>query len=279
MASSLRSRITPEKIANDFIQQWKSPRFANKVLILVEGKDDRLFYYKFFNHNTTEVTDCKGCKKVIEIYKILQRDANFPHITIKDSDFERLNGTPTPGNNFFRADCHDYEMMCLKNKTTVESLFENLAIPYNENLIDEVFSDLKYLSYFKWYNFTHHCNYNFKAFSVTDKSADELCKFSHINTCVLPVSSSCNPINEIILEQFINNNGACDLYELTNGHDFIKRLCHHIKRLHQQWTNINEEKIKNILHPCYGKKDFSQTNLYHDIHIWEIAAGQTVLQN
>ena len=277
MATSLKNGITPDWIANNFIMQWKSPGFANKVLILVEGKDDRLFYYKFFNHNTTEIVDCKGCKKVVEVYKILQRDAGFLHITIKDSDFDRLNGNSRLGNNFFYADCHDYEMMCLKNKSTVESLFENLGIPYLESMITQVFSDLEYLSYFKWYNFTNHYNYNFRAFSVTDKSSDDLCRFSHIHTCILPASPQCRPINETELKQFICSKGGCDPFELTNGHDFIKRLCFYIKSTYREWINLNEEKLKSTLHPCYTKDDFAESDLCHDIQIWEVETKQTVL--
>ena len=132
MAESLRSRVTPETVADEFILQWKSPGYVDKVLVLVEGKDDRNFYYKFFNHYTTEVKDCKGCKKVVEVYNILKRKADFIYITIKDSDFERLNGRLIREPNFFLSDCHDYEMMCFKNACVVKRLFDNLAIPYDE---------------------------------------------------------------------------------------------------------------------------------------------------
>lgn len=168
-------------------------------------------------------------------------------------------------------------MMCLKNKSTVESLFENLGIPYLESMITQVFSDLEYLSYFKWYNFTNHCNYNFRAFSVTDKSSDDLCRFSHIHTCILPASPQCRPINETELKQFICSKGGCDPFELTNGHDFIKRLCFYIKSTYREWINLNEEKLKSTLHPCYTKDDFAESDLCHDIQIWEVETKQTVL--
>lgn len=122
---------------------------------MVEGKDDRIFYYKFFNKDFSEIKDCKGCKKVIEVYRILQSKAKFLNITIKDSDFDRINGKPKSGVNFFYSDCHDYEMMCLRNKGTLEKLFANLAIDYDEAIINSVFEDLRYLSFFKWYNYTN----------------------------------------------------------------------------------------------------------------------------
>ena len=70
---------------------------------------------------------------------------------------------------------------------------------------------------------------------------------------------------------------ACDPFELTNGHDFIKRLCFYIKNIYREWINLNEEKLKSTLHPCYTKDDFAESDLCHDIQIWEVDTGQTVL--
>lgn len=279
MAESLRSRVTPEIIANEFILQWKSPSYADKILVIVEGKDDRIFYYKFFNNDITEVRDCNGCKKVVDVYNFLKTKAKFVYLTIKDSDFERLNGCPSRGDNFFLADCHDYEMMCLKNCCVVKRLFDNLAIPYDGNMINEVFSDLKYISFFKWYNYTNRSNYNFRAFSVTDKSVEQLCDFDYIHQCILPMSSNCCIIDEETLKSFIENSDNSDIYELTNGHDFIKRLCYHIKnKYHDIYSNLNEEKIRNILHPCYTREDFSKTDLFKDIQLWGKNLGKDILQ-
>ena len=124
MAGTLKSQITPQTVANDIIMQWKSPGLANKVLVLVEGKNDYVFYFKFFDQSTAEIKDCNGCKGVVTVYQCLQQNANFKNISIKDSDFERLNGNLPPYPNLFYADGHDYEMMCLKNSNTIKKLFE-----------------------------------------------------------------------------------------------------------------------------------------------------------
>ncbi len=270
MAGTLKSQITPQTVANDIIMQWKSPGLANKVLVLVEGRNDYVFYFKFFDQNTAEIKDCNGCKGVVTVYQCLLQNANFKNISIKDSDFERLNGNPPPYPNLFYADGHDYEMMCLKNSNTIKKLFANLAMRYEENLIEEIFSDLNYLSYFKWYNYTHHCNYSFKKFAVTDKSFEDLSQFSSIHAQILPCSPKCQQINEEDLELFIENRKECDIYELTNGHDFIARLCHHLKLKYKQNQNdLNEKYLKKTLHPCYDQREFAQSNLYYAISAWE----------
>lgn len=47
--------------------------------------------------------------------------------------------------NIFYADAHDYEMMCLKNESTRQEIFENLAITYNEDLWKQIFQELNIL--------------------------------------------------------------------------------------------------------------------------------------
>lgn len=47
-------------------------------------------------------------------------------------------------------------MMCLKNESTRQEIFENLAITYNEDLWKQIFQELNILSYFKWYNYCEH---------------------------------------------------------------------------------------------------------------------------
>ncbi|RHC71164.1 hypothetical protein DW831_19465 [Bacteroides uniformis] len=45
---NLQSVNNPIITANQYLLEWKTPSKAHKTLILVEGKDDREFYYKSF---------------------------------------------------------------------------------------------------------------------------------------------------------------------------------------------------------------------------------------
>ena len=279
MSASLKSKVTPEMKVDEFIMLWKSPAFANKVLVLVEGPTDRLFYYKFFNDAAATVRDCGGCKKVIEIHKGLQSRKGIVNITIKDSDFERLNGNLTLEENFFFADCHDYEMMCVRDEEVMKEVFVNMAIEYKSEWKNDVFVDLKLLSYFKWYNYTNHTNYNFNTYSVAAKTSDELNNFDCIHQAILPVSPKrTETIDKQTLLEFISGKEGCNLYELTNGHDFLKRLCHYIQQQFPERTNLNENEFKKTLHPCFRIENFMQTDLYRDIKGWEVDSGKKILR-
>ena len=47
---NLQSVNNPIITANQYLLEWKTPSKAHKTLILVEGKDDREFYFKFLSY-------------------------------------------------------------------------------------------------------------------------------------------------------------------------------------------------------------------------------------
>ncbi len=277
MVTSLQATRNAETKVNEFIQEWRVPANINKVLVLVEGKDDRIFYFKFFRSEATAIKDCGGCGKMKDIYPLLDA-TSICHIAIKDSDFARLNSIMPIDDNFFYADAHDYEMMCLNNENACVELFENLGIKYEDSLLEKVFRELNYLSFFKWFNYTYHSNYNFAPFSVEGLTDGQLASYSFIHGKVSLVSPRCVPIRENELNEFISSHASCDKYELTNGHDFIKRLCHHIKTGYTEHNKLNEERLRNVLHPCFRLDAFVQTVLYRDINVWENNRGKDILK-
>ena len=138
-------------------------------------------------------------------------------------------------------------------------------------------ADLR-LSYFKWYNYCEHLKYNFKTFSVEGLSSELLKDFEYIHTQILPKSNPNRIITANDIESFQRDHSPCCEYELTNGHDFIKRFCHHLRindLIHRQ---ENENSIRNRLHPCFRLEAFVQTQLYQDISDWENANGSNILK-
>lgn len=142
---NLQSVNNPIITANQYLLEWKTPSKAHKTLILVEGKDDREFYYKFFQDSNSEIKTSGGCGAFRKVYNCLQ--GKIKNIAIKDSDFARLCHIFPTEDNIFYADAHDYEMMCLKNESTRQEIFENLAITYNEDLWKQIFQELNILSF------------------------------------------------------------------------------------------------------------------------------------
>lgn len=277
MASSMRSGVTPQSLVDTFILQWRTPSNNAKVLVLVEGQDDYSLFYKFFDKRNATVKDCGGCKKIMEIFELLQ-NTTIVNIGIKDSDFDRLDGKNPCRGNLFYTDTHDHEMMCWKNIDTVKQVFINLPIEYDENVIEEIFNELSLISYFKWINYRNHLNYSFKAFSVEGKPAEVLKDFNVINSNLVPKSPNAHFITEDQLNEFILANPNVDSYELVNGHDFTKRLISYLKSNYEGFDKYKEENLKILLHACFRLPQFQMTELYGRIQDWSNANEYTILQ-
>lgn len=276
MPISLKESVKAQDLINEIRLQWNTAAFHQKVLIMVEGKDDKTFYFKFFNPSQSELKTCKGCRKLKDVYTSIRNSLTIECIAIKDSDFDRLNHIRPIDENFFYTDCHDYEMMCLADEQVKKELFDNLAITYEPGLIDKVLHELEYLSYFKWFNYTHKAYYEMKAIKVENETAENLNNYAFLHNKGY-VSSSKLIISEKDLNSFIISNSPCSPKEITNGHDFIKRLCYHLK-VQKELHNINEHQIRLILYPCFRKENFQQTSLYREIKEWETSKNKNILR-
>ncbi len=279
MAKSLQSTRTPQAIVGEFIQRWRTPQNINKTLVLVEGQSDRIFYYKFFNCKNSSIETCGGCRSMKDIHMLLQQQDVITHFAIKDSDFARLESIPPYSDNMFYADAHDYEMMCLRNMEIRKELFANLAFPYEERLVTEILGHLAFLSYFKWYNYANHCNHVFKG-NVPVDGTISLDSYNdiHARSCCKRTSI---PIKKSDLDAFIAEHLDPEPYEFVNGHDFIECLCCRLKKEDASlFNNLNEEKLKHTLHPCFHLEDFAETELCQSIQNWEkINAKEVLVKN
>ena len=219
-----RSKNKIEERANRIKMEWDTPAFDGKMLLLVENKNDRRCYFKLFNPNHVEIQTTEGCNNMKRLFTAIQM-TGVPNFAIQDSDFARVCGSPLPKENYFITDRHDHEMMCLENEEVMKALFSNKATVYDQSIVEEVFDDLIVLSQYKWYNYYHHLNINFKGYKVRGHTKADLCSFSAINGEVMPQSPNCHvAIKEADVTTFVAGQPKIDRFELTNGHDFVDLL-------------------------------------------------------
>lgn len=265
-----------------------------KVLILVEGIDDETFYFRFFDHNTTNIRRKNGSQGILEFRKYVENNSPIVAIVIKDSDFGRLNDDLSKDENVFYADGHDYEMMCFMSEKVRHDLLENNRIAFTEVPYDETFDDLTLLSYIQWFNYTNHLGYDVSKVSVANKDKSQLLSFDILNSEISlntlrarkkhaknsginPDSVSVSPIKKDELDTFMSLHPSPNKYEITRGHSFVERLIVHMKKLNPELGQLNEDKIKGTLNPCYGSECFRKTNLYSSLLVWEEKNGRKIL--
>lgn len=256
-----------DEIADSLKMQWDTPAFDGKILLLVENDTDRRCYYKLFNEDKVELKTTRGCNCMRRLFLAIQQ-YDIPNFAIQDSDFARVCNREPEESNYFLTDCHDHEMMCFANQNVMADVFKNLAIRYDQPLIDNVFEDLKMLSYFKWYNYCNHLNINFKGYKPRGKKSDELRSIKEIFDVVK--SHSPNRKKDIVeseVLEFVSNQSKQSLFEITNGHDFLDKLSQSIGDKYGMPTLLGEH-IRPIIYTCFTIDRFVDTNLYKAICNW-----------
>ena len=262
-----REKQLPKDVARSIKMQWDTPSFDGKTLLLVEDETDKRCYFKLFNKNKVVIKTSQGCNKMKHLFDELQQ-LDIPNFAIQDSDFARICNKRPKENNYFLTDCHDHEMMCLANEDVMEGIFLNLALDNDRDLVQEIFDDLKVLSYFKWYNYDHHLNFKFKGYSPKGKTKADLHSFSAIFNIVKSHSSNCCTIvTSDDLYSFVAIHSEPNVYEITNGHDFLIMLSQAIENKYKK-PNLRVELLRTLIYANFTIDKFVKTNLYTAICSW-----------
>lgn len=264
-----RDKEKPEDTAFRIKMKWDSPAFDGKYLLLVEDNDDRKCFFKFFDPKMVEFEVSRGCSRMLQILNFIQ-DYKIPNFAIQDSDFARACKCMPSKDNVFFTDFHDHEMMCLSEKDVMKALFLNNGICFDEVLVNEVFDDLKMLSYFKWYNYSNHLNVNFDGYNPSGKETSDLRSFNSIFNAVKPQSPHCvSSISEKNILDFVKDQKEQNPFEITNGHDFLGVLSQKMKKKYKDIVhNLSDAQIRMIIYSSFTMKYFIKTKLYKSIFTW-----------
>lgn len=266
--STVKSALNLSSCIANIIQILRHPGMASKILIIVEGVDDKRFYSSVFQPEAIDFHILGGCLKCVDVLQNCNAQYESKYIVLKDADFDHLNRTAYTFPNIFLTDTHDAEIMML-NDESMNSICSEYLIKSDDLLLDKIFSDLRELSYIKWYNDINNYHINFKILNISkiydgSKSID-------IQDCLdVLYSNSANSgktkIKKEDIENFINTKGEIDLKLLSNGHDVCECIFIRLDTL----TNGKACKrdIPKFLRIKYSSDDFKKTNMYSAISDW-----------
>src|SRR5712692_8435090 len=103
----------PVAIANEIRLKRSQHR---GTFVVVEGRDDRLLYEKFFaDPHQCRFVVAGNKARVCEVIRILDSDGFYGALGIVDADFDLLDGTSVSSSNIVRGDCHDIEAMLVRS--------------------------------------------------------------------------------------------------------------------------------------------------------------------
>lgn len=270
---SLRT-ITQESnlVAREVILAHKADKETiKKVLVLIEGIDDKSVYSVFLDVDKVDFKDCNGCLNVEKQHDTLKKEYGSVFISILDSDFKRMDAMPDHDENLFYTDYHDSEMQMLCHKRVQETAIKKIT---NKHVYEDVVlmaeMELYNVSMLKWYNSRRNLRYRFE-----DMDLVNLCKGSElsVNIALQYITPTKKTPKKFPIQSFnkflIQNNIRTDfemLHQLTNGHDIISRLSGILK--HKYKCQVSDTKLRDKICKSFTLENARKSQLYNDLKNW-----------
>lgn len=260
----------------------------DKVVIAVEGDSDLRLVIKLFN-SQTKIEPMQGKLKLLsldsELYNVFSRNL----IAIKDSDFDHLNGIDPPHKNVFLTDKHDIEMTMVDSEIIESVLAEYISKAENydelcdgQSLINKLTENLKDYSYIKWKNDVDNGLINFNAVRMKELGIAGN-PLSIADTLNVIYSKDCNNRGEVVrlsqvdIELFKEEHPCEDLAQLVCGHDFCGSMVEWIRNIPESLSSISKDGLEGIIRMIYSPDKFYTTNLYRNIHAWELEYNRSIV--
>jgi hypothetical protein len=281
--STVKSNLDATYTVNLVQMTQNSPMGENSIWVFVEGDDDCKIYPKFFQKDKCRIEQVHGGVGQLEsAINRLQRYADRI-AGIRDADFCHLSGTYSSLKNLFYTDCHDIEMTMVQNDTVFENILYEYSLQSDAvNIKQNILNEASYIGYIRYYNNINNGSINFEGIKIgeiVERPSDNLLlqKSSYLQKLNLHSSNKTISIDENTVNQFIVSNPVCDLYQLVNGHDFIKLLASRINFQILKGKNTSHKDVSKSLRNSYRMDEFKQTNLYKSLLSWQNVNNHDVL--
>lgn len=271
---SVRDSINPNSVIATLAQMFRTNIYSKKIIVVVEGDDDKKLFSKFFKDETSYIHPIGGCTQFTIILDQLNEHYESKFFVLKDADFDHLNNVSYSYSNLFLTDMHDAETMMI-NKDTVKNICCEFFSPMPPSeLIEKIFNDLEALSYLKWYNSANNFRLNFKIIKLTDiYFGDNPTEFRNIlqklYSNVVNSHKGIITIDKIQVFYTSHQDHNIEPRLLINGHDLCEAIIIVLKKLGVT-DNIKKEEIPRCLRCSYNLGHFKLTKLFKEIHDWSM---------
>lgn len=261
--------------ARSLARQWKSPSHAGKIMVLVEGWEDKFVYDQFFNDSTAILNHCGGCDYVIGIYTYLNKIApSIRKVAIIDSDFRYFCGRNKNKSNHFFTDTHDMETMVMFTPSRFQRVINNLRCPSVKH--QDIVKDLRVLSYIRWYNQDAKMRYKDSQLDIVHLSQTKISDYDYLMTNhFVPTSGTTKQWLKRCFDRFKLRNARAKAEHLLNGHDYVDRFCYYA-RVRDKLQLSSDDVLMGIAESC-DSSWFKATSLGTALMNWQLKNGIVIL--
>lgn len=276
MENSINKVLTEEDRVTAVILAIQGHSVDKKQVVVVEGDDDEVFYERFLDMTNCDVIVNNSCCGYAAISSTCNAKgyANR-YFMIKDSDFDRLQGTAQVDNQML-TDFHDRELFL-----SVLDMNALLGSKYGTAIdVKSIAMSIRGLSMTKWYNMANDCKLAFRKKCVVSKVYDGQSDVS-VDDCITQLANEQKNAGKQIPDKtqvagFMGLNAGADWRQYTNGHDWLHAIA--------TWLNVRLKKAisyKTDLCPYleseFSENDFKVTGLYTEIRKREENIGRKLL--
>ena len=266
--------ITQESnlVAREAILAHKADKETiKKVLVLIEGTDDKSVYSTFLDVDKVDFKDCNGCLNVEKQHDTLKKEYGSVFISILDSDFKRMDAMPDHDENLFYTDFHDSEMqmLCHKEvqKTTIEKITHKRVC---EDIVLMAELELYNVSMLKWFNSRRNLRYRFEVMDLVNLHKGSELSVNIAIQYITPTNKSpkkfpMQPFKKFLIQNDIRTDFKM-LHQLTNGHDIISRLSGILKYRYK--CQVREANLRDAICKSFKLENARKSQLYNDLKNW-----------
>lgn len=257
------------------------PIYKNRVLVVVEGNDDKKVYGRLFDKEKVDLYPLGGCSHYESLLSTLNSKF-YPRLAvIKDADFEHIVGYEYEFPNLFRTDTHDAETMMMTD--TFYETFKTEFLEDDDDVLAEmmkVHDEILPLSWLKLACRNLNKKVNFGTFSLYnfykgDTTVDiESCR-NVLNK--IPENVSIGVPTHSDIDGVKNIYGTVDKNNLNNGHDLCDGFAYKYKALGNK-NEINVDALKKVLRTAFTMTQFKETKLYSDMVAWADNEGLSLFR-
>lgn len=273
--------LTPARIANAILLD----NTYKGLYVLVEGNKDCKLFSKFFNLEALRVRTTFGCKKMMEVFDILNSRGFNRKIGIIDRDFYDVLGNEPEIENIFITDYHDIEVMIIMTKAfedvlrifTIQEKVEEFEKKHGKTIREIIFELSDNIGYLKLVEKTNSFGLVFKPkqpegnqIKYCDFISDKL-EFKGDKELIKSIvnysrNKTSKSLDEAVISKKLSEikKTKVDSLQLSNGHDLSNIVFIFLKKTVRSTNKMlfDNNSVEDSLILAYDFEDFKNTELY-----------------
>lgn len=265
--------ITYQDKLNELRLDISHPNNKGLAFVLLEGESDIRLFRKLFNLDNCKVESIPGGKfKLEECVGVLVNV--YPLIIgLRDADFIHLENQPYTKANMFLTDLHDMEMMLISEENVFSALifeYTSLSQDKHSEVRNNILTSIEQISLLRWLNEKENLEYKFEAgFQDLISFVNLKIDFDQYFSRVISKSPNAKLIDISIVLQKLKDLKEInpDLFQLSNGHDFMKALSQYV-RVSGDGRTLGDENISSIFRIAFTLNHFKKTKLFSETKSW-----------